>query len=367
MDSTELHYLTYDPQEIWDTMVLNYVEAGGDILYPGDEKEMLLRSMQANIVQIFAGVDNALRMQTLRYAVGDYLDILGDLRGCDRIEASAATASVTITTNATGKTDVLPAGTVITSDGQMFYLLTEDFTLTGYQQTATVDVVADRTGNAGNTLEAGTEMVLTIPNPGINRIVAAEDAKGGNESEEDDVYRERIRAFGLTSITTGPQQQYEAAAEAVSSQIIDARALNLGAGKVGVYLILADDEGKAAVLKAVLSALSAEDVRPLTDEVSVYEAKDITYKLDAQYIAENSSSTTAAIAQAVKEYQDWQDGTIGRPFNPDRLMAAIYQAGASRVTWGPESKFNGDEEIGYMEIGESERCKGEITLSSILA
>ena len=35
MDSTELHYLTYDPEEIWEEMMVSYVEAGGDILYPG--------------------------------------------------------------------------------------------------------------------------------------------------------------------------------------------------------------------------------------------------------------------------------------------------------------------------------------------
>ena len=40
MDNTELHYLTYDPEEIWDQMMINYVDAGGDILYPGDEKDM---------------------------------------------------------------------------------------------------------------------------------------------------------------------------------------------------------------------------------------------------------------------------------------------------------------------------------------
>ena len=73
MDSTELHYVTYDPDAIWKEMMLAYITAGGDVLYPGDEKEMLLRSVQADIVQVFAGVDNALRMQTLRYAVGDYL------------------------------------------------------------------------------------------------------------------------------------------------------------------------------------------------------------------------------------------------------------------------------------------------------
>ena len=74
MDS-EIHYLSYDPEEIWKEMILAYIEAGGDILYPGDEKEMLLRGVQSIVTQVFAGVDAALRTDTLRYAVGEYLDI----------------------------------------------------------------------------------------------------------------------------------------------------------------------------------------------------------------------------------------------------------------------------------------------------
>lgn len=47
----EIHYLAYDPEEIWKEMIVAYVEAGGDILYPGDEKEMLLRGVQAIVTR----------------------------------------------------------------------------------------------------------------------------------------------------------------------------------------------------------------------------------------------------------------------------------------------------------------------------
>lgn len=365
MDNTELHYLTYDPQEIWNEMQVNYVEAGGDILYPGDEKEMLLRSVQADVVQIFAGVDNALRMMTLRYAVGEYLDILGEQRGCPRIKESAATATVTITTNATGKPDVLEAGTAMTGDGEVFYRLIQDLTLTGYAQTVTVEVVADRAGSVGNGLVAGTEMGLAITNGGINKIIVASDAKGGNEQEEDEPYRERIRNYSLTSITAGPQRQYESIAKSVSSEIVDAKALNIGAGEVGVYLILASEIGEDAIMASVLDALSAENVRPLTDKVYCYKATDVPYTLNVQYIADNSSATSAAISEAVNSYQEWQDKSIGRAFNPDRLMASIYQAGATRVVWAEGSVFNESGSVTYTEIGNNQRCKGTITLSAV--
>lgn len=365
MDNTELHYVTYDPDEIWVEMMTAYVEAGGDILYPGDEKEMLLRSVLADIVQVFAGVDNGLRMQTLRYAVGDYLDLLGEQRGCERIAATAATAEITITTNATGQSETLAAGTAMTADGEVFYLLSEDVTLTGSVQTISAQVTADRTGSVGNGLIAGTQLQLQATHPAINSITASSDAVGGQDKEEDDVYRERIRQYGLASVSTGPAKQYEAAAKAVSSVIVDAKAVRLGAGRVGVYLLLSTDTGAAALIQAVEDALSADETRPLTDSVEVYQATNIPYTLNVQYQADGSSATSLAIAEAVEDYQTWQDGHIALAFNPDRLMAALYQAGATRVIWGEGSAFNGNGAITYTEIGENERCKGVITLTAL--
>ena len=363
MDNTELHYLTYDPDAIWAEMMKKYVDAGGDILYPGDEKEMLLRSVLADFVQIFAGVDNALRMQTLRYAVGTYLDVIGELRGCERITASAATATVTIVTNVTGRSTVLPAGTAMTADGEIFYTLQEDLSLSGYQETLTAAVEADRTGSVGNGLLTGTEMGLAITNEAVYSIVVATDATGGNEKEDDDTYRERIREHGLASVTTGPAAQYEAAAKDVSSIIVDARAINIGAGQVGVYLLLSDETGSAAIIQSVIDTLSAKNARPLTDTVTVGLATDIAYTLNVKYEYKASETSPDTITQAVTEYQEWQDQTIGRAFNPDKLIASMYQAGATRVYLQAGSAFNSGT-VEYTTIQENERCKGTITLTA---
>nr|WP_295277635.1 baseplate J/gp47 family protein [uncultured Blautia sp.] len=364
MDSSELHFIECDPEKLWDKMIENYVNEGGDILYPGDEKEMLLRSVQADIVQVSASVDNALLMMTLRKATGIFLDVYGERNNCNRIEASTATATVQIITNATGKSQTLPAGTAMTHDGEIYYLLTDDITLTGYEQTITANIIADREGLAGNALPNGAEMVLAITNSAINSIVTTSAATGGNEEEEDEAYRERIRKHGLTSVTTGPYQQYESIAEGVSSAIIDAKALNLGGGNVGVYLILSDESSQNNILQNVLDTLSSKNVRPLNDHVTVHMATKVNYTINVQYTSDNSSSTTEAITQAVHDYKDWQDHTIGRAFNPDRLMASIYQAGATRVTWLDGSRFKDSSNITYTEIKESEHCNGVITLTA---
>ena len=364
MDNTELHYLTYDPEAIWEAMIITYVNEGGDILYPGDEKEILLRTVQSIVTQVFAATDNALRMQTLRYALGEYLDVLGEMRDCIRIAAQAATASVTFTFTESGQSKVICAGTAMTADGEYFYTTAQDFTQTGYAQTAIVKVICSQKGSAGNGLIAGTQMQLAITNPAVQSVFVTTSAAGGNNEEDDEAYRARIRLHGLTSVTTGPSAQYESKAKNVSSEILDAKAVNTSAGNVGVYLILESDTGAETILQSVRDALSAEDVRPLTDTVTVSEAEELTYTLNAQYSAEEGSDITAALAEAMEEYKKWQDNAIGRAFNPDHLMASFYQAGATRVVWGAGSEFNGGD-VEYTAIDATKRCKGTITLAVI--
>lgn len=362
MDNTEVHYLTYDPEEIWDAMIAAYVDAGGDVLYAGDEKEMLLRGVQAMFVQVFAGVDAALRMDTLRYAVGDYLDIYGEKRNCTRIQAAQATATVKITFKATGVTKTIAAGTALTADGEMMYLLSEDVEQTGYAQEITAEIACQETGGAGNGLTSGTQMQFMVPNPAVESVYVTVAATGGQDAEDDESYRERIRTYGLINTTTGPSSQYESAAMNVTSEILDAHAVNLGAGVVGLYLILASDTGAAAILQSVSDALNAQTVRPLTDTVKVYQATEKSYTLKAKYARETGSNIETALSAAVQEYQEWQDNTVGRAFNPDKLMAMLYQAGALRVTWDAGSNFAGGD-VKYTTIEESERCKGTITLA----
>ena len=364
MDNTELHYIAYDPDEMMKAMMLAYTDAGGDLLYPGDEKEMLLRAMQQIMVQAFAGVDNALRMDTLRYAVRDYLDVYGEKRGCYRIGAQAAAATVEITMIPTGTISTIPAGTAMTVDGTVLYQTMEEHEIDGGDQVITATIMCAEEGSVGNGLVAGTQLQTLVPIDGLANIVCTVGAAGGQDKEEDEHYRNRIRTYGLTSITTGARQQYEAAAKGVSSQIIDARALNLGGGQVGVYILAEEDADMAAILQAVEQTLSGETTRPLTDQVSVAAATAIEYTLVAECSHDGSSRTQAAIAEAVEEYKAWQEETIGRAFNPDMLSSLLYRAGATRVQWGEGSEFDGGT-VEYTTISPNKYCSGTISVEMI--
>ena len=184
------------------------------------------------------------------------------------------------------------------------------------------------------------------------------------DEEDDDTYRERIRTHMLTTVSTGPKAQYESAAMAVSSDILDAQALQTGDGRVTVYLIFASGNGQDALIDEVAETLNGDDARPLTDYVTVTAASKVTYTLNVQYQYDGSATTGALITEAVSAYKKWQEQTIGRAFDPDKLISLMYQAGATRVIIGSGSSFNGGDAT-YTEIAENEYCSGEINTAVI--
>lgn len=361
MQDNELHYVTYDPEALWLAMMEAYVAAGGEVIYPGNEKEILLRGVQQMLIQVFAGVDNGIRMATLRYAQREYLKVIGEDRNCPYMEAAKATATVTITFRSTGIAQTIEAGEAVTEDGVALYTLDEAVEDTGAARTVTAAVTCSKAGAAGNGLLSGAQMQFLHQHDGVESVVCASDAAGGQDDEDWEAYRERIRTKGLMSVTTGTEESYRSAAMAVSSVILDARTLRTDECEVTVYLLLSDDAGAAALIEAVEEALSAKDKRPLTDHVECALATKLSYTLNVTAYAPQGSAIEEAAEQAVAEYKAWQEQTIGRAFNPDKLSALLYQAGAQRVVFETGSAFDGGD-AEYTEIAPNEVCSGTVTL-----
>ena len=368
-----IHYVTFDSSAIWTAITTAYLEAGGDLLYPGDEKEILLRAVQAAIQQTLAGVDTGLRMQTLRYAVGEYLDILGENRGCERIAAVQAIYGLYIQQNATGEAGELPAGTRMTPDGVLFFELVNSVQLTGAATTVYGGRIrCTEAGTKGNGLEAGTEIELVSKHAGVKKITISNTVTEGVDAEADDEYRERIQKTGLASATTGPKEQYEAAAMAVSKYILDAHAYSTENAsepflQVNVRLLIDPDVSTSTantIVSQVQNALNADDTRPLLDTVNVAKATNALYEWHVT-ATPGDGVTASALQAAADEYVEWQNAKIGRAFTPERLRAMLYGAGAISVTFLSTCKWRGTagaQAMTRQEIAENEVCSGTVTL-----
>lgn len=164
----------------------------------------------------------------------------GTMFGVERIEATYATGDVTFTgTNTT----VIPAGTVITLDGEIEYETDADGTVSG--GTVTIAVTATETGEDGN-LDVGTTVYLTSPITGIDSdaTVAAGGLTGGADEEDLEDYRARVLERIADPSNGGNDADYAAWAKMVAGVT---RAwvypLELGPGTVLVYFVRDDDAG----------------------------------------------------------------------------------------------------------------------------
>lgn len=362
----EVHFLTYDPEAMWKEMHLAYMDAGGDPLYPGDEKEMLLRGMMAILMQSYAAFDHAARMQTLRYAQGEYLDLIGEKRGISRIEAVAAEGEITIVVKPGITGHTLAAGTMFTDGARVFQLAEGVAVPAGASNvTITKPVICTELGTAGNGMPEGTVLYPIQQDPKIISVTMTKATRGGVDREEDEAYRERIRTSG--NAATGSKEAYESKAKAVSANIIDAKARFKSAGVVEVNLLLADGLTEAEeneLIAQVLEALNDQDARPIADAVEVKLAEVVPYTLNIVYSVAEASAENMAILlqQAADEYQAWQEGAVGRTFDPFRLISMLYAAGATMAQWDEASEIDG-QPVARTAIQPYECLKGTITLT----
>jgi uncharacterized phage protein gp47/JayE len=127
-----------------------------------------------------------------QWSWGEKLDDHGELRGTDRLAATAATGTVTLTGTADA---VIPIGTVVGVEPSEpgaeapEFQTTEEVTLTGGSED--VDVEAVEAGTEGN-VAAGAITVVVTANEDLDSVTNAAATEGGTDTENDEAFRARI-------------------------------------------------------------------------------------------------------------------------------------------------------------------------------
>lgn len=139
------------------------------------------------------------------------------------------------------------------------------------------------------------------------------------ELEDDDAYRERIQLSWAQLNTAGARNAYRFHARSVDADVLDADAYgpedHSRPGEVDVYVLSRTGDGTApqTLLDKTSANLSADEVRPLTDFVSVKSAVIQRYSItaeleipdgpDAQTVLDNAISVAmsyAALSHRIK-------------------------------------------------------------------
>ena len=303
-----------------------------------DPETLKLYAVSVQIFQILMHIDMAGKMDLLKYAYGDFLDNLGALRGVTRLPAYPAKATVRFTLSAVQTSAVtIPQGTRV-SNGDILYFATDDVAEIAIGSTY-VDVPCTclDDGEVGNGQIAGVLNTLVDPIAYIGSVANTEETTGGSEIESDEDFADRIYLAPGSYSVAGPTDAYIYHTKSYSSSIGDVEVSSPDACEVEVRFLMADNSmPTAGIISEVQEYLSADDKRPLTDQLTVLAPTGQNFNIDVTYYINKSDtdkavSIQAAVNAAVAEYIAWQTGTIGRDINPSVLTQMMVAAGAKRV------------------------------------
>ncbi|EHL6538956.1 baseplate J/gp47 family protein [Escherichia coli] len=153
--------------------------------------------------------------------------------------------------------------------------------------------------------------------------------------ESDTALRLRAQsAFDGLSVA-GPTGAYEYFARSVSGSIADVRATSPSPAQVTVAVLSTDGDGRASedLIEKVRTALSAEDVRPVGDRLTVKSAEIINYQIDARLYFYPGPESEPILNAAKNNLEAWirEQRKIGRDVALSAIMAALHVQGVQRV------------------------------------
>lgn len=137
--------------------------------------------------------------------------------------------------------------------------------------------------------------------------------------------------------TAGPRGSYIYHAKAVSSQISDVSAESPQDGVADIRIMLYGGElPSEELIKEVQAYLSADDIRPMTDKVTVAAPTTVDFDIElTYYIPKDKEASTKEIKRAVdlavESYELWQTSKMGRDINPSYFYAILMDSGIKRA------------------------------------
>jgi phage-related baseplate assembly protein len=169
------------------------------------------------------------------------------------------------------------------------------------------------------------------------QIAPANPITGAPAIFEDDVaLRRRVLLAPDSFSVAGPASAYVFHALSADADVLDASAISPRPGEVTVTILSRSDAAGAPapeVLAAVRALLAGDEVRPLTDSVTVAGAESIEFDIDAQLFLYPGpdEALMLSIANAGLDELLSSSRRLGRDITRSAIIAALHVAGVQNV------------------------------------
>lgn len=323
------------------------------VLHDTDEERIMIHAIAMMFYQTLQYLDNAGKMNLLKYSMGDFLDNMAARSGIARIEAQPAQVSVKfILTEAQAEDYTIPEGTRVSGSAlEDLYFAVDDDTVIPAGETEGVCLCTCTTaGTEGNNIAIGSidELVDTLPY--IDEVTNTTVSDGGTDIEDDDQLAERLFLAPSEYSTCGTEDSYIFHAKSASPLVNDVSVHSPEPCYLTITITSKTGMPSQELINIVTAYLNDPIRKKLTDRITVVGPDAVTFNINVEYWISYDNqkyeeSIKAAVEQAVDDYVTWQTTKIGRNINPSKLYQLIMEAGANRcvVTYPEQTTVDSDE------------------------
>jgi phage-related baseplate assembly protein len=170
------------------------------------------------------------------------------------------------------------------------------------------------------------KLTLVEPDP-------ANDIEGVYEGDDDLRKRTQLAPQGYS--VAGPEGAYISHALGADGRVLDASAVSPAPCEVVVTILSREGDGTADddLIANVTAALQADNVRPLTDKVTVQGAQILRYAARATLVFFAGPDRAVVLAESLKRTKQYTDDMhrMGMEVTEDGLFAAMRAPGVQKV------------------------------------
>lgn len=347
----EPSFVDRDVDKIVSDIVAQFEAETGRTLYPAQ-----VERLQTNIIAyreslVREAIQDAAKLNLLRYSRAPVLDMLGELVGVARLEAAPAGVTLQFTFASAAMARTIAAGTMAQA-GEVAFALSADVAVPAGAVSASGVAACTVDGLTGNGFVAGQVNALAAPVAGFAdlSVTNTTTSAGGAEAEIDDELRERIALAPERFSTAGSVGAYRFHALSAWPGIIDVAVVHpemaiqgadlvstngVPPGQVRLYPLMRDGLPAQAVLDAVLAACSGESVRPVCDQVQaiVPETVHTTLSVELTLFAGSDSAAVLEYGQAAADaYVAAVRRRLGFDVVRSQIADALHVAGVYKVS-----------------------------------
>ena len=300
----------------------DYTPAQGDdimlVVQDFSYREMMLREF----------INEQVRGNFLMTATGTKLDHLAmTLYGLERLQGSKPYTTATFTLSVPLSYEVtIPKGYALLEDGGIYHASTTSQAVIqagDTQAVATIELDAMLTHSKVRT-EIPVEQIPYL------EVKQNGDFTNGGDKESDEEFRGRIRSSLSHTSTAGSRNSYIGYTYAADERIADVSVYRQSAGEVKV--VYWSPSMDSVMQQRIESALSAEDIRPLTDLVSVKNATEAVIDISATLIITKGFDPAKATADARERIDAYfAKPQIGKDIKLSQIIGNLIVGGVEDV------------------------------------